>query len=215
MPPIGEIKMISKSKLGLISIIALLLLSLSVSLVNAQYETPKTADVAIDSDGTCTIIDVDLGLAYVIEGNPGATGTVTTAVYNGNPQPSANIPPGVALGHYIVIAFGMDESDFMQVTITISYTDTDVANLQAPYSVFKYIPETNSYVSLPTTVDAAAKTMTITLTSIADPILAIGGSSIADTAVSILMWSWIVVAVAVVAAVIIIGFLVIGIRQSS
>ena len=207
--------MLSKSKLGVISIIAILMLSLSVSLVAAQYETQKTADVAIASDGTCTICDPDLGLTYVISGNPGATGAVTTAVYNGNPQPSADIPSGVSLGHYVVVTFDMSASDFSQATVTISYTDNDVANLQAPYSVFKYIPDTNSYVSLPTTVDTAAKTMTVTLTSVADPLLAVGGSSNADSAAPISMWAWIAVTVAVVFAVMIIAFTVVRIRRSS
>lgn len=207
--------MISKSKLGVISIIAILLLSLSISLVAAQYETQKTADVAIASDGTCTISDPDSGLTYVIEGNPGATGTVTTAVYNGNPQPSADIPAGVSLGHFVVVTFGMTSSDFSQATVTITYTDSDVANLQVPYSVFKYIPDTNSYVTLPTTVDTAAKTMTVTLTSVADPLLAIGGSSNADSTGSISMWAWIAVTVAVVFAVMIIAFTVVRIRRSS
>jgi hypothetical protein len=191
------------------------MLSLSVSLVAAQYETQKTADVAIASDGTCTICDPDLGLKYVISGNPGATGAVTTAVYNGNPQPSADIPSGVSLGHYVVVTFDMSASDFSQATVTISYTDNDVANLQAPYSVFKYIPDTNSYVSLPTTVDTAAKTMTVTLTSVADPLLAVGGSSNADSAAPISMWAWIAVTVAVVFAVMIIAFTVVRIRRSS
>jgi hypothetical protein len=206
---------ISKSKLGIISIIVILMLSLTVSLVEAQYETQKTADVAIASDGTCTICDPDLGLTYVIEGNPGATGTVTTAVYNGNPQPSANVPDRVSLGHFLVVTFGMTENDFSQATVTITYTDSDVANLQAPYSVFKYIPDTDSYVSLPTTVDTVSKTMTVTLTSVADPLLAIGGSSNADSTAPISMWAWIAVTVAVVFAVMIIAFTVVKIRRSS
>jgi hypothetical protein len=156
-----------------------------------------------------------LGLTYAIEGNPGATGTVTTAVYNGNPQPSADVPAGVSLSHFVVVTFDMTASDFSQATVTISYSDSDVANLQAPYSVFKYIPDTNSYVSLPTTVDTAAKTMTVTLTSVADPLLAIGGSSNVDSTAPISMWAWIAVTAAVVFAVMIIAFTVVKIRQSS
>ena len=206
--------MISKSKLCVISIIAILMLSLSVSLVAAQYVTQKTADVAIASDGTCIVSDADLGLTYVIEGTPGATGTVTTAVYNGNPQPSADVPSGVTLGHYIVVTFGMTASDFSKATITISYTDSDVANLQTPYSLFKYMPDTNSYVILATAVDTTAKTMTITVTSVDDPLFAIGGSSIANSTEPIPMWSWMVVTVAVVVAVIIIAFIVVRVSRS-
>ncbi len=198
--------MLSKSKLGVISIIAVLMLSLSASLATAQYTTQKTSNIALSSDGTCTICEADLGITYVVQGTAGATGTVTAAVYNGNPQPTAEVPNGIALTHFVVVTFDMAATDFSQATITLTYTDSDVANLKAPYSVFKYVPETQSYVELPSTVDTAAKTITVTLTSVNDPLLAIGGSSSASTSEPITMWTWIAVTGAVVIAIMIVAF---------
>ena len=49
----------SKSKLAIFSIIALLLLSLTISVVAAQdpYPTSETRHVTIDTDGTATVIE--------------------------------------------------------------------------------------------------------------------------------------------------------------
>src|SRR5674476_987191 len=149
----------NKSKLSIISIIALLVLSLSVGLVAAQYTTQKTTDLAIASDGTCSVSETDLGITYVVQGTPGATGSVTAAIYNGNPQPSANIPSGVSLNHFVVVTFDMAANDFSQATLTLNYADSDVQNVQEPYTVYKYLPATDSYVALPSTVDTVAKTI--------------------------------------------------------
>ena len=60
--------------------------------------------------------------------------------------------------------------------MTISYSSCDVQNLHSPYAVFKYVASSNSYVQLLSTVDTNAKTITVTLNSINDPVLAIGGT---------------------------------------
>jgi hypothetical protein len=52
-----------------------------------------------------------------------------------------------------------------------------VPNFNTPYTVYKYVAASDSYVSLPTSFDTNAKTVKITLTSIDDPVLATGGSS--------------------------------------
>lgn len=205
--------MISKSKLGVISIIAILMLSLSVSSVAAQYTTQKTTDIVIASDGTCTAYEPEVGVTYVIKGTPGAMGTVTAAIYNGNPQPLANIPNGVALNHFVVVTFDMDASDFSQAVITINYADSDVQNIQPPYTVYKYMPDTDSYVALPSTVDTVAKTITITLDSVDDPLFAIGGAVVTDAPVTAV--AWVIVAVGVIAVVLLSVLIVTRMRKSS
>jgi hypothetical protein len=71
----------------------------------------------------------------------------------------------------------MNAADFKSAKIIISYSDSDVQNIQPRYEVYKYNSNTNSYVSIPSTVDTTAKTITVTLASIDDPLLAIGGTT--------------------------------------
>jgi hypothetical protein len=177
-----------KSKVGVLSIIALLLLSLSVSLAAAQYGSSKTVEVTIGSDGVFTATELDIGVSYVIEGRAGAVGTVTASVYGGNPQATAVVPSGVSLSHFIVISFDMSGDDFTRATVTVSYSDNDVANLVEPLTVYKYLPSNDSYVELPTTVDAASKTLTVTLIGVDDPLLAIGGSAPETSLLSASNW---------------------------
>jgi hypothetical protein len=210
---IGEQRMIGKSKFGVISVIALLVLSLSVGLVAAQYTTQKTTDLVIASDGSCSVSEADLGITYVVQGMPGATGSVSAALYNGNPQPSASIPDGVALSHFVVVTFNMDASDFSQATITFSYSDNDVQNIQSPYSVYKYVPESSSFVELPSIVDTAAKTIMITLDSVDDPLFAIGGAVVSDEPVTVV--AWIIVSACVIAIVSLSVFIVTYLRKST
>jgi hypothetical protein len=199
------------TKLGVFSIITLLLLSMSISLVAAQYTTQKTTDVAIGSDGTFTATESDIGVTYMIEGAIGATGSVTASVYSGNPQASASIPSGISLSHFIVIIFDMSASDFTQATITIGYSDNDVVNIGQPYTVYKYVADSDNYISLPTTVDAAAKTVTVTLTSIDDPLLAIGGATAQPSPTS--TTTWIILAIATVVIILLAVFLVLRWRR--
>jgi hypothetical protein len=195
--PIRGLKM-NKSKFGVLSIIALFVLSLSVGLVAAQYTTQKTTDLNIASDGTCSVYDADVGIAYLVQGTPGASGSITAAVYNGNPQPSASIPSGVSLNHFVVVTFDMAASDFIQATITLNYVDSDVQNIQEPYAVYKYLPATDSYVALSSTVDTVAKTITITLNSVDDSLFAIGGAVVSDAPVTLVAWAIVVVSVIVI-----------------
>ena len=169
----------SKSKFTQIAIITVLFLSLTVSLVEAQYTTSKTTPVTISGDGTFIATEPDIGVSYLIEGTPGATGSVTAAIYSGNPQPNAVIPDGVSLTHFVVVTFDMDLNQFTSASIVISYTDADVANLQAPYAIYKYVPNTDSFVELASNVNTDAKTITITVTSIDDPVFAVGAAAVA------------------------------------
>jgi hypothetical protein len=164
---------------------------LSVGLVAGQYTTQKTTDLVLGSDGTCSVSEADLGITYVVQGTPGASGSVTAAIYNGNPQPLASIPSGVALSHFVVVTFSMDASDFSQATITLNYAEGDVQNIQTPYSVYKYVPESDSFVALPSIVDTVAKTITISLDSVDDPLFAIGGSTEVATTSPVPVWTWV------------------------
>jgi hypothetical protein len=185
----------SRLKLRVIGIVALLLFSLSLSLVAAQYVTEKTTAVSIGSDGTFSASESSVGVSYLISGTPGASGSVTAAVYGGNPQAGASVPGGVSLTKFIAISFDMSAADFSQATITINYTDSDVQDLQSPYAIYKYVPSTNTYVEMPSTVDAAAKTITATVVSINDPLLAIGGTKSSTGGVAAITWAIVIVAV--------------------
>jgi hypothetical protein len=201
----------SKSKLVGMAIITVLLLSLFISLVAAQYTTQKTTDVTISSDGTFSATDSDVGVSYLIQGTSGATGTVTASVYSGNPQPTATVPAGISLTRFVVITFNMNANEFTQATITINYADSDVQNIQPPYTVFKYVPSTDSFVELPSTVDSVAKTITITVTSLDDPLFAIGGAAIATAGFPGAVWA--LMAVSVVVIVLLAGFVVSRMRR--
>ncbi len=204
----------SKSKLVGIAVITVLLLSLSFSVVAAQYTTQKITDVAISSDGTFSATESDVGVSYLITGTPGATGTVTAAVYNGNPQPNADIPDGILLTHYVVVTFDMDADQFLSANIIISYTDSDVQNILQPYTIYKYVPSTDSFVELSSTVDTEAKTITITVTSIDDPLFAVGGATTAIVVTAgIPAYVWVVLAVSVIAIVLIAVLLVSRLRR--
>jgi hypothetical protein len=140
------------------------------------YPTEETTQVTINSTGLFTG-STNIGVAYEIQGNPGGTGSVTAQIYNGNPQSTASIPEGVLLTRFVVVIFNMYQGDFNQAKIYITYTDEDVANLQAPYSVYKYVTSSNSYVEVPSTVDTTAKLVTVLVTSIDDQLFAIGGAA--------------------------------------
>ncbi|MGA2523403.1 MAG: hypothetical protein ABSF65_04535 [Candidatus Bathyarchaeia archaeon] len=196
----------SKSKFAVLALITLFLLSFSLSavLVVAQvstYSTSKTVDVAVGSDGVFAVSEPDLGVSFQIEGSPGATGTVTTDVYLGNPQPTASVPSGISLTNFIAITINMNVHDFVQATITLNYTSGEVKNLQPPYAVYKYVTASNSYVALPSTMLASAKTITATLNTLNDLLLAIGGAEGASVAVPASIWIIIVVVVAIVVSV--------------
>jgi hypothetical protein len=199
------------SKLFVISIIALLMLTISVGVVSAQYSVEKTTAITIGSDGTFTATEPDVGVSYVISGSSGATGSVTAVVYSGDPQAIADVPSGVSLTHFVAITFDLAASDFDSAQITLSYRDSDVANLKEPYTIYKYMAETDSYVQLPTTVDTAAKTLTVTLTSVDDPLLAIGGLKAEDNPIT--ASSWIIVVIATIIIVALAVFLVYNWRR--
>jgi hypothetical protein len=205
--------MVSKSKLGVLTLVTVLLVSLSIGLVAAQYVTQKTTEIAIGSDGTFVAGEADVGITYEIRGVAGATGSVTASVYAGNPQATAAIPGGVWLTHFVVITFDMSPLDFTQATIILSYSDSMVQNVQLPYAIYKYDAGSDSYVELPSTVDTAAKTITVTLTSVDDPLLAIGGATAAGE--SLPLSTWAVIIVSVVAILLLVVFIFARMRGNS
>lgn len=191
-------QVMSKPKIFVIALLALLILSISAVFVAAQYTTEKTTNVTIGSDGTFTATEPDVGVTYQILGAPGTTGTVTADAYTGNPQPTATYPSGISLTNFIAITFNIPASDFTQATITINYTASEVQNIQSPYAVYEYVSSSNSYVALPSTVDTSAKTITFTLTSITDPLLAIGGTTKPSSGIQTSTWIVIVVSAIII-----------------
>ncbi len=203
--------------LGLVAILTIVVLSVGSLTASAQYETQQTADVTFGSDGTAhvdqssTVGDVSIDLV----GTPGATGSVSTVVYSGNPQPGASIPDDVKLSHFVVVTFNIDASDFVNATITIHYSDADIAGITQPYILYKYDPATNTFIALDAVVDTTAKTITAVLTSTTDPLFAIGGTAVSPTAnptqepatISLSVWLQVVIVVELItlATVIIVG----------
>jgi hypothetical protein len=201
----------NKAKLGILTLIFALLLSYSVAVTAAQYTTEKTTDIAISSSGSFVAVEPDIGISYQIQGTPGATGSVTAGIYTSNPQPTATIPDGVSLGRFVVITFDMNANDFSTATIVLSYSDSDVHGISSPYSVYKYDADTNSYSALPSTLDTNAKTITVTVISIDDPLFAIGGFTSEDAGFS--TTSWIILAVAIIVIVVLFVFVFTRLRE--
>jgi hypothetical protein len=204
---------ICKTKLFVFVVIAMLLFSSIVTFASAQYVTEKTTDVTFTHGGTFSATESSVGVSYSIQGTPDATGTVTAAIYGGNPQADASIPDGISLTKFIAISFGISADDFSQATITITYTDSDVKDLQSPYAIYKYVSSTNSYVELPSTVDSAAKTITVTLTSVDDPLLAVGGTTATSNA-GVPAVTWVIVIVSVVVIILVVVFVFSRLRRS-
>ena len=198
----------------MIAIIGLLLFSLSVSFAAAQtpYITSKTTDVTVGSNGLFVSSEPEVGVMYTIEGTPGAVGSVTTVVYGGNPQATSVVPEGVSLSHFVAIVFDMNADDFTRATVTVSYNDNELAGMDEPYSVYKYLPSNDSYVALSTDVDTTAMTMTVVLTGVDDPILAIGGLTVGPPPAD-LTTVWVIVAVAIIIIVVLAVLLVIRLRR--
>ena len=197
----------NNNKTKMFAILSLLLLSISISSVAAlsPYDGAVTTDIAVSSSGTCTVCDA-YGITFNIQGTPGSTGTVSTAVLTENPQPNA-APTGVSLTRFISVIFYMDAADFTQAQIVIPYTDSDIQGLQEPYSIYKYVPATDTYTQIPAVIDANAKTFTITVNSVEDPIFAIGGeATVGQTnGVSTIMWVALAASVAVIMMLVVVG----------
>ena len=194
-----------------IVVIMLIMFSLSGVFVAAvsAYGDHGFIDVSIPESGIFTVDAPEFDVSYEITGAPGATGTVTTSIYNENPYPTATDPTGIGLTNYVVVTFGMNQSDFLKAVITISYTDTDVEDFTLPYAVYKYIPESKSFVQLYTKIDADAKTMTITVNSIEDPLFAIGGATTPFIPQPHPPHQWRTIAVVIVIAVVVVSLAVI------
>jgi hypothetical protein len=149
------------------------------------------------------------GFSIDIAGTPGASGSVATATYTGNPQPGASIPANVTLTYFVAITFNIATNYFQSANITITYNSADIAGINPPYTIYKYNAASNSYTALNSTVDASAKTITFTVTTITDPLLAIGGTtapapSPTPVASTFPTWIWLVVAIIVIVIVVIV-----------
>jgi hypothetical protein len=169
-------------KVKLFAVFSLLLLFLSISSVVAQspYDGAITTNIEIGSNGTTTVVD-NFGVTYFIQGQPGATGTVTTDFRTANPQPTADIPSGVSLTHFVVMTFNIDVHSFTLAQVTIPFSDRDVQGVEPPYTIFKYNLSTNSYVELPSTTDTNAQTFTVVVSRIGDSLFAMGGTAASGT----------------------------------
>jgi len=111
------------------------------------------------------------------------------------------------LTHFVVITFNMYSGDFNSAQIHITYTDEEVANLQAPFAVYKYVASSNSYVLMPSTVDTAAKIVTVTVGSIDDPLFAIGSNTSSNNVGGFSTASWVALgaSVAIIVLLVVVG----------
>ena len=181
---IGEqIVMLKKSRLvGLVTVFTVVLFCVSLCVTFAQYETERTSNVTISANGVGHVEQSSTvgGVSIDIAGTPGATGSVTTATYTGNPEPDATIPTDTKLTHFVAVTFNFAASDFQGASITIKYNDADVAGMSQPFSLYKYLPDSDIFVKLNAVVNTEAKTMTATVTSTTDPLFAIGGTPVSE-----------------------------------
>lgn len=155
-------------------LISLLFIS-SFAYASTYSLPPQSSSLTIPPNGTL-VIDQNstTGLTITVNGVPGANGTVTTQLYLGNPQPTANIPANVTLTHFVDISFNLTQSDFNNATVVFHYTAAEVANFSLPYAIYKYLPSNNTYTPLATEINVASQTMSVTLTSLNDPLLCFG-----------------------------------------
>ena len=212
-------------KLGLVGFVAVfvvVLFSFSSFVALAQYETTKTADFTISPSGVAHVDQSTTagGVSIDIAGTPSATGSVATATYTGNPQPDASWPVNVTLTHFVAVTINMDASYFQTANITISYSNSDIAGINPPYSLYKYIPESNVYLPLNSIVDNSTKTITATLTSITDPLFAIGGTTALTVTPTPLtfsnqLWIWVIMATVIIVIVIAVVLLLFRRRASN
>jgi hypothetical protein len=204
-----KINTTKKTILAFTLIFAALLIS-TATVVDAQspYPTEATTTINVDASGLFTTTVPDLGVTYNIYGTPGATGTVTTSLHNGNPYATAQTPDNVTLTKFITVAFDFPSKDFAQATLTFSFSDTDIAGLQEPYAIYKYDEASGTYIELDSIVDMNAKTMTVILSSTTDPTFAIGGQSITVTNTGNDYTMWIVIAAAVIIIIVVAVFVV-------
>lgn len=186
------------------TLILLSVLLMCFAFASAQYTTQKTTEVAIPESGTVVVEEPEIGVTYEISGAEGTTGSVTTTEYTGNPQPEANVPENIALKKFVVVEFDIAEEDFEQAVLTFTYTDEEVAGIDMPYAIYKYLPDSDTFVELESVWDEAAKTITVTLDSTTDPLFAIGGASAEPVVAADYTW---VAVVVIVVVVVLIGFL--------
>lgn len=186
-------KRMRKLRIVSIALLVLMIFSFSSILISAQYVTQKTTNIVISSSGKFSASESEVGVSYTIYGTPGSNGTVTASVYNGNPQPTAVVPNAVGLTYFLALSFNVNPNNFQNATITISYTSSDVQNINAPYSIYKYTLDGNQYVALPSTVDTNSKTITFTIFNTSDPLFAFGGGTNSSSSIPSYTWAIIIV----------------------
>ena len=165
-----------------VSALILALLLVSFAGASSDYTAQETSTVSIPPTGVITVDQTNTtGVSFEIHGASGASGSVTSTVYSGNPQPTGGVPSGVTLTHFIAVTFNFNPSDFVSANVIIHYNATELQNLTQPYVVYKYIPSSNTFVPLPTVVNTVARTLTVTLTSTTDPLFAIGNAAPSPT----------------------------------
>jgi hypothetical protein len=97
----------------------------------------------------------------------------------------------------------MPANDFQNAIITITYTSAEVAGINPSYTIYTYNASSNSYTALNSVVDNSAKTITVTLKSITNPLLAIGGATAPVPPSGFPPWIWVLVASAILVIVLI------------
>lgn len=192
-----------KKRILLLAILGLFLFYSFSSVVSAQspYQT-QTIPITINSSGQFSGDAQNVGVSFYVRGTAGATGSVTTQIYNSNPQPTASIPDGISLAHFTAITFNINPNEFTEAIVYITYSDADVANLHAPYNVYEYTSD--GYVMLTSSVNTATKVITVILDSPDDALFAIGGTNIEDNGDGFSATAWAALAAAIVIIVVLV-----------
>jgi flagellar basal body-associated protein FliL len=206
---------VNRKTSGIIVMFVLLLATFAIGSSTAgssPYIARATTQVLISSNGSFFASEPNASIAYEISGIPGAEGTVTATVYNGNPQASAATPNGISLVHFVVVTINMNDYEFVHAKISITLNNDDASSIQPPYTAYKYMASSDSFVPVPASVDMNAKTVTITLTSLDDPLFAIGGAPAAP--VSQTASSWLILIACTIVIVLLAVVLVTYLRRS-
>ena len=127
----------------------------------------KTANLMLLAAGetaTASYLE-ETGVEVTVTATTTTAGIVKTGLYVVNPYEAASMPEAITLKKFVYIAAYFPEGTISEVTATIHYTDEEAKGLlEFTITVYKYDPDSNAWKPLPTIVDKANNTATITLT---------------------------------------------------
>jgi flagellar motility protein MotE (MotC chaperone) len=129
----------------------------------------KTANLLIISAGATESVSYakETGAELELTAKEYTAGIVKTAQYVINPYKEASTPKGITLKKFLYIETAFPEGTISSTTLTIHYENDEVKGLlEFTLTVYKYDSESNSWISLPTTVNLEENNATTTIEGI-------------------------------------------------